>query len=88
MHILEISNFYTIHALKHIYTEEYCFFLNFVTQLCNKLTSMAVSTFGRKRALAGGCCDGNLCNDHLKAVTTTTMTTTTTTTTTTKDPCK
>ncbi|XP_052711606.1 uncharacterized protein LOC128185935 [Crassostrea angulata] len=54
--------------------------------LCNKLTSMAVSTFGRKRALAGGCCDGNLCNDHLKAVTTTPTTTTTTTTTTTNDP--
>eukprot|EP00105_Crassostrea_gigas_P021237 XP_011440304.1 PREDICTED: uncharacterized protein LOC105337322 [Crassostrea gigas] len=59
--------------------------------LCNKLTSMAVSAFGRKRAVAGACCDGNLCNDHLKAVTTTTTTTTTpmpssTTTTTTKDP--
>lgn len=55
---------------------------------------MAVSAFGRKRAVAGACCDGNLCNDHLKAVTTTTTTTTTpmpsstTTTTTTKDPCK
>lgn len=55
---------------------------------------MAVSAFGRKRAVAGACCDGNLCNDHLKAGTTTTTTTTTTmpssttTTTTTKDPCK
>lgn len=54
---------------------------------------MAVSAFGRKRAVAGACCDGNLCNDHLKAGTTTTTTTTTTmpsstTTTTTKDPSK
>ncbi|XP_052710803.1 uncharacterized protein LOC128185179, partial [Crassostrea angulata] len=59
--------------------------------LCSHLASMAVNTFGRKRALAGACCDGNLCNGNLKAVTTTTTTTTTTPTTTTtrtttKDP--
>lgn len=58
---------------------------------------MAMNVFGRKRSVAGACCHGNLCNDHVKTVTTTTMRTTThpttrrTTTritTTNKGPCK
>ncbi|XP_011440302.3 uncharacterized protein [Magallana gigas] len=45
--------------------------------LCSKLTSIALNVFGRKRSVAGDCCHGNLCNDHIKTVTTTTMMATT-----------
>lgn len=53
--------------------------------VCDSIATISTNTFGNRatRTLVGGCCHDNLCNTHIKKISTTTTSTTTTTTTTT-----
>lgn len=56
-----------------------------IWKVCDSIATISTNTFGNRatRTLVGGCCHDNLCNTHIKKISTTTTSTTTTTTTTT-----